>query len=721
MSCFISNNTVNGDRDNMLKHIVDAAIGETSIPNKILAAGYLYAKINERSNFLAYIIKNKLNSIENYEHADKVGTITDTKSIIDAIALDGSDKWLDTKYIREAIIEEYTRTHLDVNNYNTVESAMERTTFSSMAAEDAAVNYVADLLEDVMYKREFSGEKIDINEDYYLVRKQIFRNNIIPTFLHIKNAILKNDGTTYNGVDIKKLKSTIDIIDNNNTILQISKEYKQIKDNDEAKKSYIANKASLIAKVFGLKEGAKFIENEDTVKKVIEAILKNNAYKIVTDNVISLIKQVGNEVEINQATIFTDMLTERFRKRIKNSNKLYNYSGKLDSFEVFNEDVVDEDDANIYEAESIDESTKRWNERTKSNFMNYISKDIRYRLGRIHKFATKYDYSATDPNEDIARYYDTSNIIGTPVRYNAQEVIKQLMAFANTNSMEDFIRSIQHVSEVNPYLYGFAEIVLEMKKSPMFANSLWTALARPVVDRTMIIIRENGLSSEKSNINNTAYNSMVNKIMNDVRTHSLYYDSRHKGRIEGINSKELLDYIRNGKGVEQVYKSFIDLYRIYIPSVSADTIVNVVKNANNIKEQQETINKFISLLRTIINGYDKFNNDIDQKRKDKKITPADYIFNVDNNDLRKACIELASMTYEFEKSTIELNSYNAEGNLSSNMIDNCYLTRIFELIKSGNEEALKALGREIKEGYVINHIDGNKNILLFTLELKVLI
>ena len=700
MSCFISNYKVNGDRDNMLKHIVDAAIGETSIPDKILAAGYLYAKINERSNFLAYIIRNKLKSIENYEHADKVDTITDIKSIIDAIALDGSDKWLDTQYIKEAVIEEYTRTHLDVNNYNTVESAMERTTFSSMAAEDAAVNYVADLLEDVMYQREFSGEKIDINEDYYLVRRQIFRNNIIPTFLRIKNAILKNDGTTYNGVDIKKLKSTIDIIDNNNTILQISKEYKQLKDNDEAKKSYIANKADLIAKVFGLKEGAKFIENEDTVKKVIESILKNNAYKIVTDNVISLIKQVGNEVEVNQATIFTDMLTERFRKRIKNSNKLYNYSGKLDSFEVFNEDVVDEDDANIYEAESVDESTKRWNERTKNNFMNYISKDIRYKLGRIHKFATKYDYSATDTNEDIARYYDTSNIIGTPVRYNAQEVIKQLAAFANTNSMEDFIRSIQHVSEVNPFLYGFAEIVLQMKKNPMFANSLWAALARPVVDRTMIIIREEGLSSEKSNINNTAYNSMVNKIMNDVRTHSLYYDSRHKVRIDDISIKsvDLLKYIESGegKGMEQVYKSFIDLYRVYVPSVSEGTIINVIKNANNNKEKQETINRFISLLRTIVNGYDKFNNNIDQKRKDKKITPADYIFNIDNN-LRKACIELASMTYEFEKSTIELNSYNAEGNLSSNMIDNCYLTRIFELIKSGNEEALKALGREIKD------------------------
>ena len=701
MSCFISNNTINGDRDNMLKHIVDAAIGETSIPNKILAAGYLYAKINERSNFLAYIIRNKLKSIENYEHAEKVDTITDTKSIIDAIALDGSDKWLDTQYIKEAIIEEYTRTHLDVNNYNTVESAMERTTFSSMAAEDAAVNYVADLLEDVMYKREFSGEKIDINEDYYLVRKQIFRNNIIPTFLRIKNAILKNDGTTYNGVDIEKLKSIIDTIDNNNTILQISKEYKQLKDNEEAKKSYIANKADLIAKVFGIKEGAKFIKNEDTVKKVIEAILKNNAYKIVTDNVISLIKQVGNEVEINQATIFTDMLTERFRKRIKNSNKLYNYSGKLDSFEVFNKDVVDEDDANIYEAESIDESTKRWNERTKNNFMNYISKDIRYRLGRIHKFAQKYNYSATDPNEDIARYYDTSNIIGTPVRYNAQEVIKQLAAFANTNSMEDFIRSIQHVSEVNPFLYGFAEIVLEMKKNPMFANSLWAALARPIVDRTMIIIREEGLSSEKSNINNTAYNSMVNKIMNDVRTHSLYYDSRHKGRIDDISIKsvDLLKYIETGtgKGVEQVYKSFIDLYRVYVPSVSEGTIINAIKNANNNKEKQETINRFISLLRTIIEGYDNFNKNIDQKRKDKAITPADYIFNVNTNDLRKACIELASMTYEFEKSTIELNSYNAEGNLSSNMIDNCYLTRIFELIKSGNKEALIALGKEIKD------------------------
>ena len=152
-----------------------------------------------------------------------------------------------------------------------------------------------------------------------------------------------------------------------------------------------------------------------------------------------------------------------------------------------------------------------------------------------------------------------------------------------------------------------------------------------------------------------------------------------------------------GKGVEQVYKSFIDLYRVYIPSVSEGTIINAIKNANTINEQQKTLNRFISLLRTIIDGYDKFNKNITSKSKDKTITPADYIFNVNADDLRKACIELASMTYEFEKSTIELNSYNAEGNLSSNMIDNCYLTRIFELMKNGNEEALISLGREIKD------------------------
>ena len=55
-----------------------------------------------------------------------------------------------------------------------------------------------------------------------------------------------------NGAKIEELKSKIDIIDNNNTILQISKEYKQVKDNKEASKSYITSKANLIAKVFGV-------------------------------------------------------------------------------------------------------------------------------------------------------------------------------------------------------------------------------------------------------------------------------------------------------------------------------------------------------------------------------------------------------------------------------------------------------------------------------------
>jgi hypothetical protein len=713
MSCLISNNTVAGDNNNIIKDIVDAAINNISVHNKILALNYIYAKVNESRWSLATIVRTELNSIEDYEHKDKIESIISIDNIIESLTSNNKDGWLNPEHIIKAIIKHYNKTHTDVSNYNTVRSKIENTTFSSMEAEDISVNYVAELMSDMLHDQESSTKKADINTIYNRLRSQLFNMNIIPIYSRIENEIL-NSTDTYHGISIEKeIKPIIDAVKKYNDLFTIVKGFRKAAD----KIRYIKDNITTISEEFGIEVKDGDIEKPETISKISIAIEKSNAYKLYVDNVIKLIKLFGNEAEINQATIITDMNSARFRRRIMNSSKLYNYSSMLDNFDVFNDTVVDENDAYIYEAESVDESTKRWNERGKSNFMNYVNQDLKYRLSQIHKFSHKYDYSAKEGLEDIARYYDTSNIVGVPVRYNTQEVIKQLMAFGNFNSIDKFIESIQNISEINPFLYGFAEIVLEMKSNPMFANALWTALARPVSDRTTIIITEQGLQSTKTNANNTAFNAMVNRLRNDVKGHSSFYSSTHKKEIDAIKNKDIinniLDYILKGdKKGKQAYNKFTDLIRTYIPSISDTTIINAVKsgvdrvsnkkdNTNKELTKLEILTSFINNLSTIINAYEKFYKNIDNKRssndKSIKLTPSDFIFDINSNEVVKACIELATVSYKFEKSDIELNSYNAEGNLSSNMIDNCYLTRIFELMKNGNEEALISLGREIKD------------------------
>lgn len=713
MSCLISNNTVAGDNNNIIKNIVDAAINNVSVHNKILALNYIYAKVNESRWSLATIVRTELKSIEDYEHKDKIESLISIDNIIESLTSNNKDGWLNPEHVIKAIIKHYNKTHTDVSNYNTVKNEIESTTFSSMEAEDISVNYVAELMSDMLHDQEGATKKADINTIYNRLRSQLFNMNIIPIYGRIENEIL-NSIDTYHGINIEKeIKPIIDAVKKYNELFTIVKGFRKAAD----KTRYIKDNIETISEEFEIK-GVDIKNIKDDDIKEISSILENsNAYKLYVDNVIKLIKLFGNEAEINQATIITDMNSARFRRRIMNSSKLYNYSSMLDNFDVFNDTVVDENDAYIYEAESVDESTKRWNERGKNNFMNYVNQDLRYRLSQIHKFSHKYDYSAKEGLEDIARYYDTSNIVGVPVRYNAQEVIKQLMAFGNFNSVDKLIESIQNVSEINPFLYGFAEIVLEMKHNPMFANALWAALARPVSDRTTIIITEQGLQSTKTNANNTAFNAMVNRLRNDVRSHSSFYSSTHKKEIDIIKNKDIinniLDYILKGdKKGKQSYNKFIDLIRTYIPSISDTTIINAVKSGvdrvstkkdNTTKEltKLEILTSFINNLSTIINAYEKFYNNIDNKRssndKSIKLTPSDFIFDIDSNEVVKACIELATASYKFEKSDIELNSYNAEGNLSSNMIDNCYLTRIFELMKNGNEEALISLGKEIKD------------------------
>lgn len=346
MSCLISNNTVAGDNNNIIKDIVDAAINNVSVHNKILALNYIYAKVNESRWSLATIVRTELKSIEDYEHKDKIESLISIDNIIESLTSNNNNGWLNPEHVIKAIIKHYNKTHTDVSNYNTVRSEIESTTFSNMEAEDISVNYVAELMSDMLHDQESSTKKADINTIYNRLRSQLFNMNIIPIYGRIENEIL-NSTDTYHGISIEKeIKPIIDAVKKYNELFTIVKGFRKAAD----KTRYIKDNINTISEEFGI-EVKDDIEKPETISKIATTIENSNAYKLYVDNVIKLIKLFGNEAEINQATIITDMNSARFRRRIMNSSKLYNYSSMLDNFDVFNDAVVDENDAYIYEAD----------------------------------------------------------------------------------------------------------------------------------------------------------------------------------------------------------------------------------------------------------------------------------------------------------------------------------------------------------------------------------
>ena len=703
----------NDNRNQTMTNLVKDAVENSSVEFKNKANLILISEINKNT-------KRFINFF-NKELQDRgIDLVVDSIEDINS-KINNSKNAKYNNLTRDILVSYLKHLVADVNNYNTV-GIISNYGFTSRSARELGAEYVADLLFREIHANEElpKGQRLTHQKLIDKVRSNIVTefNVMFKNFKQEMNIKLKEEDESNKKGDIKTnnySKYRRDIALYEKTVKAISNINKEIND---ATETYNKNKTK---------------ENRDILDKL--KIRKSKLTAILNARKRYIINIHGNIQQKNFCAIATNINQPSFIDRIWSQSKISDYRNTYE--DGFNNDFLESDDVLTYEAESIDETSKTWSDETKANFTNGISRDVKYQLSTIYKMALPFELS--DTNSDFSTNYDRDNLCGVPVSYNYRYVVTQLESNCKFDDIYTFIESVKVLATKNPNNYGFIELYDRMIKNATLSIRLFNQLKKPIVDKTMINNsrsenEKNYINNEQANARTSQYYDMINGIKTTYSSRSKYKAEQDKaisnaqtilndastsksnnaplGFISGKSnnkSNNLNDAQR--KELNEIITNLFTFYFPHLNRITVEKSLQAIPNEDAYDVYKNIINKFNDVLNRIdvnikieLTKYDehiktlaKWYSDKEAGKKvDAKPQYSIYNFDVTNdNTISNALIYFAELVYKFDKNNVQLNSKNANGNLSSDLQNNCYISRIFDILKSGNMTALRNLKDEI--------------------------
>lgn len=676
MECFEFGYVIKGDVNDTLKKTVEYCSDGIKQKAKVLA-GYI-----QSDDFLEFCKKDeKFNS---------------TKSILEN----------KQNTVRRILKEYYELKHQDVTTAAAKRQADLLIGFSSVKARNIAINDTATVIS-LLYEQERKASK-------------------------------------YNNVKLNRIKiiqKAIDALEKdyiNNVALKVYNQNKEIDDNTikEFKEAY-NNAIRLNKKIIELKQLIKNDNDVDNNKKKLDEIYKEytEARRQQYNKAYNLVNKFGNIAQKNRNNYIEQVKRNPnfwFTKAFE-SSKLVNIVGEfenvLESDKLTNENFTDDEDYTNPGAENIDETTKSWEDKLWASFEKPVAADLKLYFNTIYKLDSPAEVGTKVYN------YDTNNEIGLKTTMGANFIIRELYTRGNFNSVNDFIDSIVRMATDIAEDYGLIKIADDCINDPVFANRIFCQLSNPKIIKTMSIITESGITFEQSNKSLDAMSYMIYNMLNTTRStmRDLYTENDinsvkelvarlDKGsdrlvavrlKDDGVTPKELNKLIE-----ETIY----EVLKKYYPKVTRNEILGFIYNGSNSVRSNMIglLNNIADLLQkvetTVIEyneSYNKYNNErkayneavryseeIGQKYT--KDVPLFDSSNINYDRLNEPIVNICQKLVNYSAVRNELNSVNAEGNLSSDVINNSYITNFLKQINYANKKdaqaGLRNLLEEINKG-----------------------
>lgn len=457
-------------------------------------------------------------------------------------------------------------------------------------------------------------------------------------------------------------------------------------------------------------------------------VLAQNLINLYTDNVDGQLKETLTNYANLVAQTKGDTNEWYFQvlhtKRITPIAKLF-----ADSLE--GDFTIDENEDGYTSIENsdkleIDKTTQSWDSSTYKNFNDIVDTDLKLILSKVPNLSAP--FNPNSENQSI----DTNNELGVSTYMDSSYITLQISSFCNINSINDFIKSIENKANTVYKLYGLGILVDKMKKDRVFANKMFATFAKPIVHKTMLTISDiaakDGLTFDYSNQNSFPLTEMVFKLTNMFRaTYNSTYDPNDIKKITSIKANK--NTINSDK--EILFELFIkyfpnfnrEVFNNYFdnnPDNDKNKIIILSRHIKDIIEGAENLKKQINDAQDKLNAkYEKEKNEYLTKIKENKKLDGEDSKSVANLkrpnreyvDLSKydlntstyrAIINISKLFTNYSESRAQLNSTNAEGNSSSNIGKNCYISRLFDKINAGTDEdanaGLKALLEYVTKG-----------------------
>lgn len=676
MECFEFGYVIKGDVNDTLKKTVEYCSDGIKQKAKVLA-GYI-----QSDDFLEFCKKD--------EKFDSTKSILENKQ----------------NTIRRILKEYYELKHQDVTTAAAKRQADLLMGFSSVKARNIAINDTATIIS-LLYEQERKASK-------------------------------------YNNVKLNRVKiiqKTIDALEKdyiNNVALKVYNQNKEIDDNTikEFKEAY-NNAIRLNKKIIELKQLIKNDNDIDNNKKKLDEIYKEytEARRQQYNKAYNLVNKFGDIAQKNRNNYIEQVKRNPnfwFTKAFE-SSKLVNIVGEfenvLESDKLTNENFTDDEDYTNPGAESVDETTKSWEDKLWVSFEKPVAADLKLYFNTIYKLDSLAEVGTRVYN------YDTNNEIGLRTTMGANFIIRELYTRGNFNSVNDFIDSVVRMATDIAEDYGLIKIADDCISDPVFANRIFCQLSNPKIIKTMSIITESGITFEQSNKSLDAMSYMIYNMLNTTRStmRDLYTENdvnrvkelvarldKVSDRIVAVRLKD--DGVTPKELNKQIEEAIYEILKKYYPKVTRNEILGFIYNGNNPVRSNMIglLNNIADLLQkvetTVIEyneSYNKYNNErkayneavryseeIGQKYT--KEAPLFDSSNINYDRLNEPIVNICQKLVNYSAVRNELNSVNAEGNLSSDVINNSYITNLIKQINYANKKdaqaGLRNLLEEINKG-----------------------
>ena len=676
MECFEFGYVIKGDVNDTLKKTVEYCSDGIKQKAKVLA-GYI-----QSDDFLEFCKKD--------EKFDSTKSILENKQ----------------NTVRRILKQYYELKHQDVTTAAAKRQADLLMGFSSVKARNIAINDTATIIS-LLYEQERKSSK-------------------------------------YNNVKLNRVKiiqKAIDALEKdyiNNVALKVYNQNKEIDDNTikEFKEAY-NNAIRLNKKIIELKQLIKNDNDVDNNKKKLNEVYKEytEARRQQYNKAYNLVNKFGNITQKNRNNYIEQVKRNPnfwFTKAFE-SSKLVNIVGEfeniLESNKLTNENFTDDEDYTNSGAESVDETTKSWEDKLWASFEKPVAADLKLYFNTIYKLDSPAEVGTRVYN------YDTNNEIGLKTTMGANFIIRELYTRGNFNSVNDFIDSIVRMATDIAEDYGLIKIADDCINDPVFANRIFCQLSNPKIIKTMSIITESGITFEQSNKSLDAMSYMIYNMLNTTRsTMRDLYTENDINRIKELvarldkSSNRLVAVRLKDDGVtpkelnKQIEEAIYEILKKYYPKVTRNEILGFIYNGNNPVRSNMIglLNNIADLLQkvetTVIEyneSYNKYNNErktyneavryseeIGQKYT--KEAPLFDSSNINYDRLNEPIVNICQKLVNYSAVRNELNSVNAEGNLSSDVINNSYITNLIKQINYANKKdaqaGLRNLLEEINKG-----------------------
>ena len=676
MECFEFGYVIKGDVNDTLKKTVEYCSDGIKQKAKVLA-GYI-----QSDDFLEFCKKD--------EKFDSTKSILENKQ----------------NTVRRILKQYYELKHQDVTTAAAKRQADLLMGFSSVKARNIAINDTATIIS-LLYEQERKASK-------------------------------------YNNVKLNRTKiiqKSIDALEKdyiNNVALKVYNQNKEVDDNTikEFKEAY-NNAIRLNKKIIELKQLIKNDNDVENNKKKLDEIYKeySEARRQQYNKAYNLVNKFGNITQKNRNNYIEQVKRNPnfwFTKAFE-SSKLVNivseFENVLESDKLTNENFTDDENYTNPGAESVDKTTKSWEDKLWASFEKPVAADLKLYFNTIYKLDSPAEVGTRVYN------YDTNNEIGLRTTMGANFIIRELYTRGNFNSVNDFIDSVVRMATDIAEDYGLIKIADDCINDLVFANRIFCQLSNPKIIKTMSIITESGITFEQSNKSLDAMSYMIYNMLNTTRStmRDLYTENdinRVKELIARLNkiSDKLVAIRLKDDGItpkelnKQIEEAIYEVLKKYYPKVTRNEILGFIYNGNNPVRSNMIglLNNIADLLQkvetTVIEyneSYNKYNNErkayneavryseeIGQKYT--KEAPLFDSSNINYDRLNEPIVNICQKLVNYSAVRNELNSVNAEGNLSSDVINNSYITNLIKQINYANKKdaqaGLRNLLEEINKG-----------------------